>query len=65
FAPDRNLVIGFDASEPAFFWQAGQGGYGFQTCPAASRYGADLILGRAPVIDRATRSALDPVRFLH
>ncbi|MEL6913961.1 MAG: FAD-binding oxidoreductase [Pseudomonadota bacterium] len=65
FAPDRNLVIGFDAAEPAFFWQAGQGGYGFQTCPAASRFGADLILGRAPGLDRATRAALDPGRFRH
>ncbi|MEM1101405.1 MAG: FAD-binding oxidoreductase [Pseudomonadota bacterium] len=63
FAPDRNLVIGFDAREPAFFWQAGQGGYGFQTSPAASTYGADLILGRPPQIDAATREALDPARF--
>ncbi|MEM1232870.1 MAG: FAD-binding oxidoreductase [Pseudomonadota bacterium] len=63
FAPDRNLVIGFDPSEPAFFWQAGQGGYGFQTAPAASRFGADLILGRASELPPATRRALDPARF--
>lgn len=63
FTPDRNLAIGFDAREPGFFWQAGQGGYGFQTSPAAARLGADLILGRASELDPETRTALDPARF--
>ncbi|MEM1373890.1 MAG: FAD-binding oxidoreductase [Pseudomonadota bacterium] len=63
FSRDRNLVIGFDPREPAFFWQAGQGGYGFQTAPAASRLGADLILGKAPELDAGTVSALAPARF--
>jgi glycine/D-amino acid oxidase-like deaminating enzyme len=63
FAPDRCLVIGFDPSERAFFWQAGQGGYGFQTSPAASQLGADLIAGRAPEIDPNTVAALSPARF--
>ncbi|HKD24260.1 MAG TPA: FAD-dependent oxidoreductase, partial [Rhizomicrobium sp.] len=31
FAPDRNLVVGFDARAEGFFWLAGQGGYGIQT----------------------------------
>lgn len=63
FAPDRSLVIGFAADEPAFFWQAGQGGYGMQTSPAASQLAADLIAGRAPEIDSATVAALSPARF--
>ncbi|OZA00437.1 MAG: glycerol-3-phosphate dehydrogenase, partial [Rhodobacterales bacterium 17-64-5] len=37
FSPDRVLVIGPDAADPTFFWLAGQGGYGFQSCPAASQ----------------------------
>ncbi|MEM9855047.1 MAG: FAD-binding oxidoreductase [Pseudomonadota bacterium] len=63
FSPDRNLVIGFDPGDPTFFWQAGQGGYGFQTSPAASRFGADLILGRAPELDQITQTRLSPARF--
>ena len=63
FAPDRNLVIGHDPENPAFFWLAGQGGYGFLTGPAVSQLAADLILGRAPEIDSTTRAQLDPARF--
>ncbi|MFN4203896.1 MAG: NAD(P)/FAD-dependent oxidoreductase [Tabrizicola sp.] len=63
FAPDRVLVIGPDAREPSFFWLAGQGGYGFQTCPAASRLAADLIGGRAPEIGANLVAALSPARF--
>ena len=63
FAPDRALVIGADADEATFFWCAGQGGYGFQTAPAASQLLADLILGRTPELDVATVAALDPKRF--
>ena len=37
FAPDRVPVYGFDPGEPAFFWCAGQGGFGIQTAPAAAR----------------------------
>lgn len=63
FAPDRVLVIGPDPGAPGFFWQAGQGGYGFQTAPAASRLGADLILGRAPEVGAALVAAVSPARF--
>jgi len=63
FAPDRTLVIGPDRREPAFFWLAGQGGYGMQSSPAASRLAADLIGGTAPEIDPATVAALSPARF--
>ncbi|NUB44625.1 FAD-binding oxidoreductase [Fertoebacter nigrum] len=63
FAPDRVLVIGPDAREPGFFWLAGQGGYGFQTSPAASLLVADLIGGRDSGHDATLRAALDPARF--
>ncbi|MEM1301052.1 MAG: FAD-dependent oxidoreductase [Pseudomonadota bacterium] len=63
FAPDRNLCIGFDPTAPDFVWCAGQGGYGFQTAPAASRFGADMVLGRASELDAATQDLLTPARF--
>jgi len=63
FAPDRALVIGAARQDPGFFWLAGQGGYGFQTAPAASKLVADLIGGRAPELDGATVAALSPQRF--
>ncbi|WP_434617953.1 NAD(P)/FAD-dependent oxidoreductase [Tabrizicola sp. M-4] len=63
FAPDRVLVIGRDLRDPSFFWLAGQGGYGFQTCPAASRLAADLIGGRPTGLSAALTRALDPARF--
>lgn len=50
FAPDRNLVLGPDPLDPTFIWMAGQGGYGFQTAPAASQLVADLVAGTPPVI---------------
>ncbi len=63
FSPDRVLVIGADPGDPSFFWLAGQGGYGFQSCPAASQLAADLIGGRQPKIDAALVAALSPGRF--
>lgn len=63
FSPDRVPVIGRAPEEPSFFWLAGQGGYGFQTAPAASRLVADLIAARSPEIDAATVAALSPARF--
>lgn len=54
FAPDRLPVYGFDPRCPAFFWCAGQGGFGIQTAPAAARMAADLLLGRpAGTVDPA------------
>lgn len=63
FAPDRVLVLGPDPVDPAFIWVAGQGGYGFQTAPAASRLVADLVAGRAPELDADLVAALSPARF--
>ena len=45
FAPDRLPIYGFDPADPAFFWFAGQGGFGIQTAPAAAVLGAALLLG--------------------
>jgi glycine/D-amino acid oxidase-like deaminating enzyme len=63
FAPDRTLVLGPDAGNPHFVWCAGQGGYGFQTAPAASQLVADLTLGHMPELDQATIDALSARRF--
>ncbi|MDN5787468.1 FAD-binding oxidoreductase [Pseudorhodobacter sp.] len=63
FAPDRVPVIGFDVAHPAFFWLAGQGGYGFQSAPMASQLAVELLTGRAPEIDAATVTSLSPRRF--
>ncbi|MEJ6392513.1 FAD-binding oxidoreductase [Gymnodinialimonas sp. 2305UL16-5] len=63
FAPDRCLVIGPDPAMPSFLWAAGQGGYGFQTAPAASQLLADLVADRQPALDKAHISALCPSRF--
>jgi glycine/D-amino acid oxidase-like deaminating enzyme len=63
FAPDRQLVLGPDPADPAFIWCAGQGGYGFQTAPAAAALLADRLAGRAPAIGQAVADATDPARL--
>ena len=63
FAPDRALVIGPSPQDPGFFWIAGQGGYGFQTSPAASQLAADILAGRPPEIGGDMAAALSPARF--
>ena len=63
FAPDRQLVLGPDHADPTFIWCAGQGGYGFQTSPAASQMVADLVTGAVPQVDAATLAATCPARF--
>jgi D-arginine dehydrogenase len=44
FAPDRQLVAGYDAAKPGFFWFVGQGGFGMQTSAASARAAALLAL---------------------
>lgn len=63
FAPDRALVLGPDPLDSAFVWSAGQGGYGFQTAPAAAALVADLILGRKAQLPAETLAALTPDRL--
>jgi D-arginine dehydrogenase len=64
FAPDRNLVLGPDARDASFIWMAGQGGYGFQTAPAASQLVADLVSGATPQIEAKMVEKLVPNRFI-
>lgn len=45
FASDGDLVIGWDARRTAFFWLAGQGGYGIQSAAGAAELAATLWLG--------------------
>lgn len=61
FAPDRLPVYGFASRDRAFFWFAGQGGFGIQTAPAAADLAARLLLGEgAGAVDPA---AYAPGRF--
>lgn len=60
FAPDRLPVYGADPANPAFFWFAGQGGYGIQTAPAAARLAAQMLLDLPA--DELT-GGLDPERY--
>ena len=63
FAPDRTLVLGPDPAEPSFIWSAAQGGYGFQTAPAASQLVADLTFGRTPALAPEAIAQLTPDRL--
>lgn len=51
FAPDGNLVVGYDGAQDGFFWLIGQGGYGIQSSPALSRLAAALVRNEAPPPD--------------
>jgi len=63
FSPDRQLVLGADPSDPTFIWCAAQGGYGFQTAPAAGRLIADVAAGRTPEIGADIAALLSPARY--
>jgi len=65
FAPDRRPVYGFDPADDAFFWFAGQGGFGIQTAPAAARLGAQLLLGhgRDAMTANLEPALYSPARF--
>ncbi|KIC41921.1 glycerol-3-phosphate dehydrogenase [Ruegeria sp. ANG-R] len=63
FVADGTLVLGPDPTDPSFIWSAAQGGYGFQTAPAASQLVADLATGAAPKLDMASVKALTPNRL--
>ncbi|MEL0437651.1 NAD(P)/FAD-dependent oxidoreductase [Phycobacter sp. K97] len=63
FVADGALVLGPDPVWPDFIWCAAQGGYGFQTAPAASRLIADLVGSRPTELDRDVVAALSPERL--
>lgn len=63
FATDGTLVLGPDPTDETFIWCAGQGGYGFQTAPAASKLVAALTLGQTPALPTDVVTALAPLRL--
>ena len=67
FAPDGEMVNGFDPEVPGFFWVAGQGGYGIQTSAAMGMAAAAQLLGQ-PLPDALLQQGvlaekLSPARF--
>jgi len=62
FAPDGELVIGADPRAPAFFWLAGQGGYGIQSAAGAALLAESLLLG-APLPPALQRQGVQPERM--
>ena len=58
FVADRTPVVGYDATQPSFFWLAALGGYGIQTAPALSRLAASLVL-RKPIDEHLLAFGVD------
>ena len=67
FVADKCPVVGYSTTAPAFFWLAGQGGYGIQTAPALARLAASQVLQRPMPEDIAAEgvdlSEIDPSRL--
>lgn len=63
FTPDGDLAIGPEPGMPDFLWMAGQGGYGFQTAPAAGHLLASRAMKRPSGLHDQVVSACDPARF--
>jgi D-arginine dehydrogenase len=63
FAPDRLPVIGRDSAHDAFFWFAGQGGFGIQTAPAAAQLAASLLDADIAAPQRVDAAVYTPARF--
>ncbi|HEU5296201.1 MAG TPA: FAD-binding oxidoreductase [Burkholderiaceae bacterium] len=67
FTRDGELAIGWDARRTAFFWLAGQGGYGIQSAAAAAQLAASIWLGAAlpdPLRAQGVQvHALEPARL--
>ncbi len=68
FVRDGCPVVGYDPRVPAFFWIAGQGGYGIETSPAIGRLSASLALHRGVPNDLGdlgvSAETLSPARFV-
>jgi D-arginine dehydrogenase len=67
FVPDGDLVVGFDAAQPGFFWLAAQGGYGIQSAAGVSAMAAALLTGQplpdALIDEGVAPSLLSPMRL--
>lgn len=59
FAPDGEIVIGWDDACPGLFWLVGQGGYGIQSAAGASELAAALLL-RQPLPETLRAQGVDP-----
>jgi D-arginine dehydrogenase len=59
FAPDGEMVIGWDARREGFFWLAGQGGWGIQSAYGTAQLAAALVR-RAPLPEPLQRFGVDP-----
>ncbi|MFT7546845.1 MAG: D-arginine dehydrogenase [Candidatus Azotimanducaceae bacterium] len=68
FSPDKTFVVGLDPRAKGFFWLAGQGGYGVQTCPALADIAACQISGSHNIVAAEDaylhNEAMRPDRFL-
>ncbi|MDO5654363.1 MAG: FAD-binding oxidoreductase [Brachymonas sp.] len=67
YAPDSDMVNGFDDQVPGFYWVVGQGGYGIQTCAAMGQAAAALVrqqpLPQVLVDEGLTVDMLSPARL--
>lgn len=63
FAPDRLPVIGRDTANEAFFWLAGQGGFGIQTAPAAAKLASALLTEGLAIPHGVDATRYLPARF--
>lgn len=63
FVSDRVPVLGPDPDVPRFIWCAGQGGYGFQTAPAAARLLRDIVTGGPVELEPEIVATLSPGRL--
>ena len=67
FVRDGEIVVGFDAGAPRFFWLAAQGGYGIQSAAGFSLLAASQLLGDDLPPELVTQGvnvqAVSPVRL--
>jgi D-arginine dehydrogenase len=67
FATDNTFVSGFDTSCEGFYWQAGQGGYGVQSCAGMADIGCFQITGDCGLMSeqriKKLADKLSPARF--
>ncbi|HUH48350.1 MAG TPA: FAD-binding oxidoreductase, partial [Mycoplana sp.] len=62
FSADRLPVVGPARDNLAFFWLAGQGGYGILTSPALGQLAASIITGQ-PLPEVFAHEGVDPAAF--
>lgn len=63
FAPDGELVIGFDPTCTGLFWLAGQGGYGIQSAWGAAALATGQLAHRDAGLDGVDAALMAPDRW--